>query len=82
VDDDRTIREACREVAQSLGFNAQVAESAEQAMRQLDSTDAVLLDLRPGAESLEALQTIKKYRPMRWSSWSPAMARCSRRCRP
>jgi PAS domain S-box-containing protein len=32
VDDDRTIREACREVAQSLGFNAQVAESAEQAL--------------------------------------------------
>jgi PleD family two-component response regulator len=31
VDDDRTIREACREVAQSLGFNTQVAESAEQA---------------------------------------------------
>ncbi|MGD0212391.1 MAG: sigma-54 dependent transcriptional regulator [Terriglobales bacterium] len=63
VDDDRTIREACREVARSLGFNAQVAESAEQAMLQLDSTDAVLLDLRPGTESLETLQTIKKYRP-------------------
>ena len=48
VDDDRTIREACREVAQSLGFNTQVAESAEQAYRLLDSssTDAVLLDLR------------------------------------
>jgi len=25
VDDDRTIREGCREVAQSLGFNTQVA---------------------------------------------------------
>ncbi len=25
VDDDRSIRESCREVAQSLGFNAQVA---------------------------------------------------------
>jgi hypothetical protein len=31
VDHDRTIREACREVAQSLGFNTQVAESADQA---------------------------------------------------
>ena len=53
VDDDRTIREACREVAQSLGFNTQVAESAEHAYRLLDSssTDAVLLDLRlPGAD--------------------------------
>jgi hypothetical protein len=55
VDGDRTIREACREVAQSLGFNTQVAESAEQAYRLLDSTDAVLLDLRPGTGSLEAL---------------------------
>ncbi|HYU45284.1 MAG TPA: sigma-54 dependent transcriptional regulator [Terriglobales bacterium] len=65
VDDDRAVREACREVAQSLGFNVQVAESAEHAYRQLDahSTDAVLLDLRlPGANGLEALHAIKKHR--------------------
>jgi DNA-binding NtrC family response regulator len=65
VDDDRAIREACREVAQSLGFNVEVAESAEHAYRQLDthSIDAVLLDLRlPGASGLEALHTIKKHR--------------------
>jgi DNA-binding NtrC family response regulator len=63
VDDDRIIREACREVAQSLGFNAQVAESTEQACRLLDSSrpDAVLLDLR-GSGGLEALHTIKKHR--------------------
>ena len=30
VDDDRGTREACREVAQSMGFNAQAAESAIQ----------------------------------------------------
>jgi DNA-binding NtrC family response regulator len=65
VDDDRAVREACREVAQSLGFNVQVAESAETAYRLLDahSTDAVLLDLRlPGANGLEALHAIKKHR--------------------
>src|SRR6202163_827180 len=65
VDDDRTIREACREVAQSLGFNTQIADSAEQALRVLESsgTDAVLLDLRlPGAGGLEALHAIKKHR--------------------
>jgi DNA-binding NtrC family response regulator len=65
VDDDRAIREACREVAQSLGFNVELAESAEHAYRQLDthSIDAVLLDLRlPGASGLEALHTIKKHR--------------------
>jgi len=31
VDDERAIREACREVAQSLGFNSFVAASAEHA---------------------------------------------------
>src|ERR1035441_5944503 len=64
VEDDRTIRESCREVAQSLGFNTQVAESAEHAYRLLDSvsTDAVLLDLRPGAGGLDALHAIKKHR--------------------
>jgi len=29
VDDERAIRDVCREVAQSLGFNTMVAESAE-----------------------------------------------------
>jgi two-component system response regulator HydG len=64
VDDDRAIRESCREVAQSLGFNTQVADSAEHAYRLLDgsSTDAVLLDLRPGANGLNPLHTIKKHR--------------------
>jgi two-component system response regulator HydG len=63
VDDDRIIREACREVAQALGFNTQVAESAEQACRLLDNSrpDAVLLDLR-GSGGLEALHTIKQHR--------------------
>jgi two-component system response regulator HydG len=66
VDDERSIREACREIAQSLGFSAQVADSAEQAHRMLDlqSFDAVLLDLRlPGAGGLDALRRIKERRP-------------------
>jgi CheY-like chemotaxis protein len=29
VDDERAIRDVCREVARSLGFNTMVAESAE-----------------------------------------------------
>ena len=42
-----------------------MAETAEQAYRLLDSnsTDVVLLDLRPSAGGLEALHTIKKHRP-------------------
>jgi len=66
VDDERAIREACREVAQSLGYTALVADSAEQAYRLLEgqSFDAVLLDLRlPGAGGLDALRRIKERRP-------------------
>ncbi len=66
VDDERAIRDACREVAQSLGFNAFTADSAEHAYQQLESQgiDAVLLDLRlPGAGGLEALNQIKSRRP-------------------
>jgi DNA-binding NtrC family response regulator len=66
VDDDRAIREGCREVARTLGFQAEVAESSEQAYRMLDghSIDVVLLDLKlPGAHGLEALHAIRKHRP-------------------
>jgi DNA-binding NtrC family response regulator len=66
VDDERAIREVCREVAQSLGFNTYVADSAEHAYRQLEaqSIDVVLLDLKlPGAGGLEALHQIRERRP-------------------
>ena len=66
IDDERAIREACREVAQSLGFNAFVAESAEQAYRIVEAhgADVVLLDLKlPGAGGLDALHEIKIRRP-------------------
>jgi DNA-binding NtrC family response regulator len=66
VDDERSIREACRDVALSLGFAAFVADSAEHAFRLLDTqvVDTVLLDLRlPGAGGLEALRRIKERRP-------------------
>jgi DNA-binding NtrC family response regulator len=66
VDDERSIREACREVAHALGFVAYIADSAEQAFRLLETQnfDAVLLDLRlPGAGGLEAMRRIKERRP-------------------
>jgi len=66
VDDERSVREACREVAVSLGFAAFVADSAEHAYRLLETQafDAVLLDLRlPGAGGLEALRRIRERRP-------------------
>ena len=66
VDDERAIREVCREVAQSLGFNTAVADSAEHAYRLLDTQniDVVLLDLKlPGAGGLEALHQIGTRKP-------------------
>ncbi len=66
VDDERAIREVCREVAQSLGFNTAVADSAEHAYRVLDTQniDVVLLDLKlPGAGGLEALHQISARKP-------------------
>ena len=66
VDDERSIREACREIAHSLGFSAHIADSAEQAFRalELQAFDLVLLDLRlPGSGGLDALRRIRERRP-------------------
>jgi two-component system response regulator HydG len=66
VEDERSVRECCRDVAQSLGFSASLAESREQAYRFLDTSniDVVLLDLRlPAGSGLEILRDIKRRRP-------------------
>jgi two-component system response regulator HydG len=66
VDDERAVREGCREAAQSAGFNTFVADSAEHAYKVLDNqnVDIVLLDLKlPGASGLEALRAMKSRRP-------------------
>ncbi|MBZ5512794.1 MAG: sigma-54 dependent transcriptional regulator [Acidobacteriia bacterium] len=66
VDDERAVREGCRDAAQTAGFNTFVADSAEHAYKVLDTQniDIVLLDLKlPGASGLEALRTVKSRRP-------------------
>ncbi len=66
VDDERAIREACREAAQGIGYNTFMAESLEHAYKLLEvqGVDAVLLDLKlPSAVGLEALREIKKRHP-------------------
>ncbi|MFB3813766.1 MAG: sigma-54-dependent transcriptional regulator [Terriglobales bacterium] len=66
VDDERAIREGCREAAHVVGYNAFTAESAEQAYKIMDAqtVDVVLLDVKlPGASGLEALRQIKARRP-------------------
>ncbi len=66
VDDDRAIREGCRDTAHLAGFNTFVADSAEHAAKILEQQgiDIVLLDLRlPGVNGLDALKSIKSRRP-------------------
>lgn len=66
VDDERSVREGCSEVAQSLGFHAFTAENAAVAYDHLESQliDIVLLDMKlPGASGLEVLHEIKRRRP-------------------
>ena len=66
VDDERSVRESCREVATALGFHTSIADSPEHCYRILDSTnmDVVLLDLRlPVMNGMEVLREIKRRRP-------------------
>src|SRR3974377_897909 len=66
VDDERAVREACREVAEVLGFQAVTAGSPEHVYRIFSSQtiDVVWLDLRlTGAGGLEALDQIHRRRP-------------------
>lgn len=66
VDDERAIRDGCREVAQQIGFTTYIADNAEHAFRVLDNTsiDVVLLDLRmPGLGGMDVLREIKRRRP-------------------
>ena len=66
VDDERSVRESCREVAQTLGFATRIADSPEHCYRILDGSnvDVVLLDLRlPGTNGVEVLREIKRRRP-------------------
>jgi two-component system response regulator HydG len=66
VEDERSVRECCRDVARSLGFNTALAETRDEANRILDNAniDVILLDLRlPGGSGVEILREIRRRRP-------------------
>jgi two-component system response regulator HydG len=66
VEDERAVRECCREVARSVGFGTHLAESRDQALRMLEAytIDVVLLDLRlPNNNGFELLREIRRRRP-------------------
>ena len=66
VDDDAPIRNACSEIATSLGFAAQSADSVSTARLALanSSIDILLLDLKlPGGGGLSLLEDIHAHHP-------------------
>lgn len=66
VDNDRFVREACKEAAVLLGYSTTTTGSAEQAFWFVgsQSIDVVLLDLHlPGAGGLEVIRQIKRQQP-------------------
>jgi DNA-binding NtrC family response regulator len=66
VDDERQVRDACRDVASALGYHTITADSAEQALRMIESqsVDMVFLDLKlQGAAGLDLLRHLKSLRP-------------------
>ncbi len=66
MDDERAVREACREAAAALGYRTSASESADQALRLMESQsiDVMVLDLKlPGTGGLEVLRQIKRRRP-------------------
>jgi two-component system response regulator HydG len=66
VDDEPSIRSACRQVALSLGFQVDVAENVHEARLVLETQrpDVVLLDLRmPGIGGVALLHEIHAHSP-------------------
>src|SRR5579864_292285 len=66
VDDERWIRDSCKEIAEEMGFKVFIADSASSATRQLEShsIDVVLLDIKlPGHDGLGLLLKIKEQQP-------------------
>ena len=66
VDDDPSVRGACAEIAASLGFATEVADSVSAARLALalGSIDLVLLDLKlPGGGGLSLLDEIRAHHP-------------------
>jgi DNA-binding NtrC family response regulator len=66
VDAERVVRDMCKQVAESIGFKVQTAESVTTATNQLElhTLDVVLLDIGlPGSEGLGLLLKIKQRYP-------------------
>lgn len=66
VDNDRAVAEACKEVAERLGYSVRVVDSVPSALRRTDhhSAHVVLMDFKlPGVGGIEALRKLKQQWP-------------------
>ncbi|HXZ80525.1 MAG TPA: sigma-54 dependent transcriptional regulator [Terriglobales bacterium] len=66
IDDERSVRDGCKEACRLTGFNTFTADCADQAYKVMgtESVDIILLDLKlPGASGLEVLREIRSRRP-------------------
>ena len=66
VDDERWVRDCCKEVADNMGFKVHTADNAITAVRVMETQtiDLVLLDIKlPGPDGLELLLKIKQQQP-------------------
>ncbi len=64
VDDERAVRDSLRRALELEGYNVELAEDGEQALRRLElepQPDAVILDiLMPGADGLEVCRRLRR----------------------
>src|SRR5947209_6664309 len=66
LDDERAVREGCRDAAVSLGYQTFVAENSEAAYKLLEThgIDVVMLDFKvSGSGGFELLREVKRRRP-------------------
>src|SRR5260370_19337130 len=66
LDDERAVREGCRDAAVSLGYQTFVAENAEAAYKLLEThgIEVVMLDFKiSGSGGFECLRQVTRRRP-------------------
>ena len=63
VDEDRFVREACREAALALGYSAKSTDSFDQALWLVESENIDVVFLATGGDFLAGLRRLKEKRP-------------------
>lgn len=66
IDDEKVIREGCREVLTPEGFDVVLAENGEQGLKMIEEEhfDVILLDLMmPGLSGFDVLSNVKEFHP-------------------